>query len=182
MSVNRRELLPILAAGLAAPVSGQHFHASTDPLLATDQYKLRFFDATEHRQLDCLAEMIIPADATSGGAHDAHVANYIDLVVSYEKTSHQKVWREGLKSINEASRSRFGKPILELSPAQRDTVLSPMAAQEENPGTPEEHFFVLLKNMVIDGYRISPVGMTQWMGWKGHPGGLYPGCDDHTKP
>src|SRR5712692_9203928 len=62
----RRDLLKITIAGAIAA-----------PLAAAEQPP-KFFTPEEFQMVDQLAELIIPADDHSPGAHDAQVAAYID--------------------------------------------------------------------------------------------------------
>src|SRR5690242_10226740 len=59
-------------------------------------YKLQFFTEDENAVLDQLAEMIIPADGHSPGAHAAQVSLFIDLMVGTGDEGTKSQWRNGL--------------------------------------------------------------------------------------
>src|SRR3989442_416998 len=114
--MERRDLFKILAASAAASqASAQHQHGAAAPDLTS--YKTRFFSAAEYETLDRLCEIIIPADEHSPGARQAQVRYFIDVMVRYADPQNQKRWRAGLKAVEDAARSDFGKPFIECSPA-----------------------------------------------------------------
>src|SRR6202041_1905228 len=97
-------------------------------------YTLQFFNEEESRLLDHLMEMIIPADDHSPGAHEAGTNLFADLMVATSKPAVKKQWRDGIELIREEA---AGSSLAE--------VLRKAAANEENPQTDLERFFVLLK-------------------------------------
>jgi gluconate 2-dehydrogenase gamma chain len=170
--MDRRELFPILAAAAVVPLEAQHEHHKP-ALVSTDKYKLQAFSAEQNEALDQLADIILPRDASSGGAHDARVSQYIDLV-AFHVPAVKAAFEEGLREMDSLAQSRFGHPLSHLDRAQRTTLLEIASAHELAPTNPLERFFELLKFHTVEGYRLSHIGQTEWMGYKPHPPGLYP--------
>jgi gluconate 2-dehydrogenase gamma chain len=169
MDIDRRTALALLGAGvLPANLAAAQHQAHT---LKADakEYKLQFFTTKENELLDQVAEMILPADDHSPGAHEAKVSLYIDLVVANSPESTQRQWKERL----EAFAREFGK----LTGAEQQALLNRLAAVEKHPDSPAEHFFADLKSATLFGYYTSQVGLVKELGYMGNavlPG--FPGC------
>jgi len=140
--MHRRDLIKLSAgAALVAKAAAPH----------------RFFTEAEYQVVDQLTEMIIPADAKSGGAKSARVADYIDarLAEAFLPEDRER-WRTGLK------------PFVDASADQRGALLARIAASEKNPQTAEEHFFAVLKGATIQGYYTSKIGIHDELDYKGN--------------
>jgi hypothetical protein len=123
-----------------------------------------------------LAERIIPQTDTPG-ARGALVHQYIDWVLSEDTAEAQRAFVAGLEWIDAESRSRFGKPFLELGAAEGHELLSRLASAAESSGgaspaeTPGEvgvAFFRDLKLRTIHGYYRSEIGMLDELGYDGN--------------
>ena len=142
-------------------------HMEAAPAVPTaTTYTLRFFSEEESRLLDQLMEMIIPADEHSPGAHVAQTNLFADLMVATSDQAVKKQWQDGIRLMrDEANRSS-------LSEALRRA-----AANEENPTSDLERFFVLLKQMTVNGYYTSATGIHQDMEYVGNAYlGAFPAC------
>ena len=113
-------------------------------------YKLQFFTPAENELLDHLSEIIIPADAHSPGAHAAQVSLFADWMVATGDDAVKTQWRDGLRLFREAA----------VNSSLADAVAQ-AAAKEENPTTDFERFFVVLKQMTVNGYYTSKIGIDQ---------------------
>jgi Gluconate 2-dehydrogenase subunit 3 len=120
-------------------------------------YTLQFFSDEESHLLDQLMEIIIPADDHSPGAHEARTNLFADLMVATGNPAVQKQWHDGLRLIREQS---TGSSLAEA--------LRSAAANEENPKTDVERFFVLLKQMTVHGYYTSATGIHTEMEYIGN--------------
>jgi hypothetical protein len=118
-------------------------------------YTLQFFTEEESRVLDQLMEMIIPTDEHSPGAHEAATNLFADLMVTTSDPAIQKQWRDGIRLFRED-----GSSLAET--------LRRAAANEENPKTGLELFFVSLKQMTINGYYTSTTGIHKEMEYVGN--------------
>jgi hypothetical protein len=179
MALERRDLIQILGAGLAGSGAaiGQkgHQHARVPPA----PYTPRALTAGEYRDVDNLVEIILPADETSPGAHDAGVARYIDLVLMYGNKETMASWRSGLEAVNAVAREAHGRPFSEITREQATEIVGTMAANETNPVTELDHFFVAVKRLALEAFYLSSAGK-QSLGYKGDTAILnFRGCTGH---
>ncbi|HET7250797.1 MAG TPA: gluconate 2-dehydrogenase subunit 3 family protein [Gemmatimonadales bacterium] len=163
--LSRREMLGLTAAAVAAtPLVKLPADA-----VVTATPPGKFLTAAELALVDELTELIIPTDDHSPGAKAAGVAAYIDYRLSISvEPDWQAKWRTGLKAVNGLSRDLNGKAFMDATAEQRVAVLTKMAAGEENPKTPEEHFFNELKRWTVTGYYTSSIGIHQDQEYKGN--------------
>ena len=183
MTVSRREALKLAAAAAAAPLlpglgdvpaSAARAAAAAAPRVAAG----RFFSAPEMAVLDELVEMIIPADAHSGGARAAGVAAYIDgRLAEYDPAipvlgADRERWKAGLATVEALSRETSGKSFAETTAAERTALLEriarPLLEREVPAEEPGQRFFVELKSWTARGYYTSRVGIHDEMEYKGN--------------
>ena len=180
--MKRRNALRLIAIGGAAPLAAQHAgHGSSS---AAAPGELRFFSHEQHALVDCVAEMIIPADERSGGAREAQVATFIDDLVADLEPSVRQSWTDGLAALDAEARSRFDAPFAEASAEHRDQILAELAAAEDGPRSELEKLFVQIKRQTISGYYTSKVGLLTELEYKGGvPLAEYELCThpEHTK-
>jgi len=168
--MQRRTLLKVVALGALAarldatsPAAG--FPDEGAAWTAAD-YRPAFFTAEEITQLDNIMEMIIPADQHSGGARAARVSYFADRMVSTGSEVGKTEWREGLRLLRQEAANS--------TPA---AVLARAAAGETRPQTDLERFFVTLKQMTVNGYYSSEVGIHQELDYQGNTYvAEFPGC------
>lgn len=170
--MKRRTALRIIALGAITPsldAMGATTHCAmpADTAWTPGDYKLQFFTPVENQLVDQLAEMIIPADSHSPGAHAAQVSLFADLMVATSDEAAKTQWRDGLRLFQEAA----AKSSLAEALAQA-------AANEERPTTDLERFFVALKLMTVDGYYTSKIGIDQDLEYLGNTYlDSFPGCE-----
>jgi hypothetical protein len=165
--MERRELFKIITAGaLVPPAAAQtaHHHAAAPAASQREP----FFTAAEHGVLDRLADIIIPADEQSPGAHDAGVVRYLDVFAAVAAAPRRQQWRQGLAAVDALAQGRFGHGFAACTRPQQEEIVGVMAAHEGAPQTDVERFFEILKPAVVDGYRFSETGVKQYMGWVGN--------------
>ncbi|MGC2404213.1 MAG: gluconate 2-dehydrogenase subunit 3 family protein [Acidobacteriaceae bacterium] len=136
-------------------------------------YTQRFFTEEESRLLDQVMEMIIPADAHSPGAHEAQTNLFADLMVALSAAAVQQQWRDGIRMIREESEH-----------SSLADALHKASLNEEDPKSDLDRFFVVLKQMTVDGYYTSAIGIHKDMGYIGNAYlGAFPGCShpEHEK-
>ena len=133
---------------------------------AATAYTLQFFSEEESGVLDQLMEMIIPADEHSPGAHVAQTNLFADLMVATSDQAVKKQWQDGIRLMREeANRSSLSEALQQA------------AANEENPTSDLERFFVSLKQMTVNGYYTSATGIHQDMEYVGNAYlGAFPAC------
>jgi Gluconate 2-dehydrogenase subunit 3 len=120
-------------------------------------YTLKFFADDESRLLDQLMELIIPADDHSPGARAAQTNLFADLMVASSNDAVKKQWRDGIRLIREDAMASSLADALHRA-----------AANEENPKTDLDRFFVLLKQMTVNGYYTSATGIHNDMEYIGN--------------
>ena len=173
--MERRTALKIVALsaltknlGTASAATTEHcaMPAGTAWSAAQDSYKLQFFTEDENALVDQLSELIIPADSHSPGAHAAQVSLFADLMIATGDEPTKTQWRNGLALIQaEAKKSSVSDGLAQA------------ARLSETPSSEMGQFFVTLKNMTIEGYYTSEIGIHQEMGYIGNTYlAEFPGC------
>lgn len=164
--MKRRTVLKIVALGAIVPTEWHTGEENEALAWAAGDYRLRFFTAEEASLTDKLMEMIIPADKHSPGAHAAEVSLFADLMVATSSDDVKAEWRKGLRSMQaEAAGSSLAE------------ALAKVAKHEGHPQTELERFFTTLKEMTVNGYYTSAIGIHQDLRYQGNtylPS--FPGC------
>ena len=165
--MDRRNLFQIVGAAAAA-----------EPLEAFQRavpYSPKFFRPDEAFAVDRLADIIIPKDAKSGGAAEAGVIKYIDLMVHYGEPAQQKAWRDGIAGVEADAKKRFGKSFQAITRPQQEQILAAMAVKEN------EGFFATLKRLTVEAYHYSSLHWKQNMGrGMSVAQAQFPGCTHKT--
>jgi hypothetical protein len=135
--------------------------------------------------LDEVAETILPA-TDSPGAKDAKVGQFMTVIVRDCYTQpEQKVFIEGMKKLNDASKQKNGKTFMDSTPEQRHDLLVQldkeqkdyMATRKKDDPT---HYFRMMKELTLWGYFTSEPGATKALRYVAVPG-KYIGCMDYKK-
>ena len=160
--MERRTALKIIALGTMTPQldalgSAAHCAMPEGTAWTPADYTLQFFTPAENELMDQLAEIIIPADAHSPGAHAARVSLFADLMVATSNDAVKEQWRDGLRLFRESS--------AKSSPAE---AVAQAAANEEHPSTELEHLFIVLKGMTVNGYYTSEIGIHRELEYVGN--------------
>jgi hypothetical protein len=167
----------------ASPVAAQTPQAETKAAApATAEHKTagHFFTPAQHTTVEELTETIIPKDDHSGGAKDAKVADFIDATLRDTTDDQQKtLWREGLRLVDSMSQHYFGKSFAAVTPEQRIEMLTVLSDNTHLTDLPEVRFFNDLKELTVEGYYTSKLGIHDELGYKGNRIlKEYVGCDD----
>lgn len=164
--MERRTALKIVALSAFSTTLASSSDAAF--LWSPDSYQLRFFTQEENQLLDQLMEIIIPADAHSPGAHAAKVSLFADWMVSTSDEAVQTKWRENLRLLRQTA--AHSSPVEALAEA---------AKHESHPQTALGHFFVDLKQMTVNGYYTSAIGIHQDLEYQGNTYlAAFPGCQN----
>ena len=187
--IGRRQTLKYLGL-LAGTAAGRDFLAAWLPSAATSSaqaatpetpYSPHFFKPEELKTVEILTELIIPSDETPG-AREAQVARFIDFVVSSAaefRPGMQSEWIDGLQQLDRLSRDRYGRPFAEAAGRDREALLTEISLPERQPGAehPAFPFYSLVKEMTVDGFYSSRVGLIDVLGYKGLAVmSEFPGC------
>jgi hypothetical protein len=165
------------------------------------------FTAADVALLDEIAETILPETSTPG-AKAARTGAFMALMVTDVYTDrNQQVFRDGLRSVDEACRRAHGTAFMQATPAERLAVVealdreqqqvmdarvpapsnrapAPSALAQENSSElrrtdPEPaHYFRMMKELALLGYFTSEIGCTKAMRYIESPGRFDP-CAPH---
>lgn len=188
---DRRQWLKTSAAALGASLlpgqvmSAEVAEPKTAPLApqgkpSETRSAARFFTHPEYTLIEELSETIIPADGHSGGAKAAKVADYVEQVLHESIDDNRRSnWREGLRLVDLMSQHYNGKSFVDSSSEQRIAVLTVLSDNDQMTELAEIRFFRDLKNLTIQGYYTSEIGIHDDQEYKGNRILVeYVGCDD----
>lgn len=173
-TVTRRDAIKTFALGVGALTAPGLSEAAWAQAVAVRQQGagaaagLKFFTQAQHRTVDVLSELIIPADEHSPGASAAKVADFIDLLLSGALDKDQAIWRRGLDALDDTTMDRWKRPFVDCTPDQQTTLLTEISRREEDPRTALEKLFVEVKERTIQGYYTSEIGIHKELGYKGN--------------
>jgi hypothetical protein len=181
-TISRRTALKVLAVGVGAagalPIldtdaQGQQEHPgmamgqATAPGVGATETP-RFFTLQEMATIATIADLIIPTDEHSPGAKAAGVAGFIDSIVAESPEETKGLWREGLAAVERLSQQQFSATFNSTSHEQQISLLKTISRSERKPTKIEEHFFVAIKGLTVDGYYTSQIGIHQDLQYKGN--------------
>lgn len=180
-NVSRRDALKGIAVGLGTslPVLNtnvlgndhehQHDgHKAAAPAAAKKAVAPKFFKADQMALIATISELIIPTDDHSPGAIAAEVPAFIDLMINESPAETKKLWTDGLAAVDAMSQSNNKAAFNKASKDQQIALLTAISKNEAKPSTTEEKFFKAIKNMTIDGYYTSKIGIHQELKYKGN--------------
>lgn len=168
-SIERREVLRMLA--VAAGVAGfpgfcRWTFACGRPHDAIAQIKPAaylplFFSPGEYATIERLADIIIPADDTTG-ASQAGVSEFIDLMASRDE-SLQRGFRSGLGWLDAHSLKTSGNSFLGMTPGQQTSLLESVAYKTKFRAGDERgrEFFSFVREYTVMGFYTSEVGLKE---------------------
>ena len=160
--IERRRLLQLASASVLADrfdflVAQSCTNANHGSTTDTKPYTVQFFSPEEMALLDRAMEAILPADEHSPGAHEAQTSLSADLIVSNSPDDVKQDWRAGLRLL-----------ASELKNSTLTEWLDRAAAKEHNPDSVLDLFFVKLKQMTVEGYYTSRIGIGQDLQYQGN--------------
>ena len=162
LRIERRRLLQLASAGiLAARLPALEAQTCTNAnhgsLTQKTPYTAQFFTADELALLDRAMDAILPADEHSSGAHEAQVPLFADLMVATSPDDVKQDWRSGLRLL-----------AAEIESSSLTAWLATAVANERDPQTVLDVFFVKLKQMTVEGYYTSDVGIHGELQYQGN--------------
>jgi len=169
--LSRRALLRTIGASLAMGGSGAgllsaqdagHVHHAVAADRAKGDYKPKAFTPHEYATLRRLAELIMPPDEHSKGALDAGAPEFIDLLSSHNDEL-ASIFTGGIGWLDEQMRHRYQAAFVDAHPDQQIQMLDLIAYRKNAAEHPElgpgVRFFDWARNLVVDAYYTSKVGM-----------------------
>ena len=137
------------------------------------------FSASEMALLDEIADTILPTTSTPG-AKAAGVGPFMAVMVTdvYD-SGQQKIFRNGLATLERECRKLHGTDFMTATPAQRTALLEQLDREQyeytrhhaEGAGP---HYFRMMKELSLLGYFTSEIGYTQAMRYTETPGRFDP--------
>jgi hypothetical protein len=198
--VTRREALlhvTTLLGGFAL-VGGDRLLASSglDLRSAAFSSAVGDFTPTDIAFLDEVAETILPETKTPG-AKAAKTGAFMALMVTdaYDEAD-QKIFRDGMRTLDEICKRSHSATFVDATPAQRLAVLEQLDREQKTfmdaragtstsraPAPPQPqgpvHYFRMMKELALLGYFTSEIGYTQAMRYVEAPGRFDP-CAPHS--
>jgi len=188
--IGRREAIKDIAVGVGAVSSlpildnigraegGHHHHVAAPLVIETVTPKAPgFFDKHQYATITELASLIIPTDE-SPEAREAKVNEYIDMIVGESASDIKKTYLDGLAWLDKTSVERHNKKFIDLTNDQQVAILTEIS-QVKDPGPDNEvqtKFFKAIKNITIDGFYTSKIGIEE-LGYIGNTVlDEFPGC------
>jgi len=194
--MDRRELLKMIAALTGGVVIGGEVFLTG--CKTNDTTVAASFSKDDIAFLDEVAETILPKTNTPG-AKDAAVGQLMTIIVNdcYE-AGNQKVFHEGIKQLDEASKKMYNEGFMKLTPEKRqdllvsldretkeyqkkkdefDKVQSEKEKAETGKGnadfkkeTMAPHYFTMMKQLTLLGFFTSKPGATEALRYVAVPG------------
>lgn len=184
--MNRREALSSVALLLGGTIVGAEMFLSgcTNADKSIGVAGLNF-SPDDISFLDEVGDTIIPATDTPG-AKDAKIGDFMHTIVrDCYNEKQQKIFVDGMGTLNQASKQKNGKYFLEASPVDRKALLIELDKEQaaymakKKPEDPA-HYFRMMKELTIWGYFTSEPGATQALRYIAVPG-RYEGCIPYKK-
>lgn len=144
------------------------------------------FTADDIALLDDIADTILPDTPKSPGAKAAKTGAFMALMVtdSYSPED-QKIFRDGMTALNEASKKANGGATFSSASASQRTALLTALDKEQfdfqkvRKDQPQ-HYFRMMKELSMLGFFTSEIGYKKAMRYVESPGPFKP-CEPYTK-
>ena len=182
VSIDRREAIRRVSAllGGVAFVGGSALLTACEKERTPDSSgPVGTFAPTEVAFLDEIADTILPETKTPG-AKAANTGAFMALMVTdCYKDADQKIFRDGMKQLDDASLKASGKSFVQASPQERLTLLESIDREQKKymddrkDGAPS-HYFRMMKELAMLGYFTSEIGYTQAQRYAESPGRFDP--------
>ena len=201
MTITRRDVMQRVAAmlGGAALVGGDRllaFSFDDEAFARAMAQGVGEFTAADVALLDEIAETILPETSTPG-AKAAKTGAFMALMVTdvYSEAA-QRVFGNGMRSVDEACRRAHGTPFMQATPAQRLAVVEALDREQNQvmdarvpapsnrapaPSASNDepaHYFRMMKELALLGYFTSEIGCTKALRYIEAPGRFDP-CAPH---
>lgn len=143
------------------------------------------FSADDISYLDEIAETILPETSTPG-AKAAGVGTFMTVMVNdCYTTDDQKIFRDGMNTLNKEFDEKYDKSFVDGTPEQRHEFLveldkSHREYMSNKKADEPAHYFRMFKELTLLGYFTSEVGSTQALRYVESPG-KYEGCIPYKK-
>ena len=177
--MNRREALSAVSFLLGGSVIGAEAFLSG---CSSPKADMGLLSAEDISLLDEVGETILPATASSPGAKETMIGQFMKTIVSdCYKEDEQKIFKDGIVKLQEKSNQTYGKEFLRISAEERHDLLVALDAEAKNynntrkPEDPSHHYYTMMKQLTLWGYFTSEAGMTKALRHVAVPG-RYESC------
>jgi len=188
--MQRRDALKFLATGAVATAAAPELFAFFQEAHPASGYALRTLNPHQNATVVMMTDVILPQTDTPG-AKGAKVNEFIDVILTdWATDAERKRFLAGLANVDERSTTLYGKPLVDCTRAQQESLLRAMDeewAREEYIPKPHttgyqkrdqqllDSFFGDFKRLTLVGYYTSEIGFTQELKKVIIPGS-YHGC------
>lgn len=161
--MKRREAVQYISILLGGTLVGADaFLSGCKTNTSTDQN----FTEDDVAYLDEVSNTILPDTATPG-AKAAKVGQFMTVMVNdcYEEKD-QKIFHEGMKKLNDASKKAYDNSFMKLNDQQRHDLLVTLDNEQKNYSKNKKkedpaHYFRMMKELTLLGYFTSEIGSTK---------------------
>lgn len=181
--MNRRDALSSVALLLGGTIVGSKAFLLSGCSSSPEKVN-ELFNVKDVALLDEIAETIIPETDTPGAKAAATGAFMALMVQDCYTPDEQKVFLDGLKTVDQIAADKYAKKFIDLNKDQRKALL--MEVDKENKGYDKSkngdkpHYFRMMKELTMLGYFTSEVGATQQLTYVEVPG-RWDACIDYKK-
>jgi gluconate 2-dehydrogenase gamma chain len=132
----------------------------------------RVFSAGQKRTLEAFLDRLCPRDELGPGAVEIGAQDYIEAQLSDYLAPEKQTFLDGLAAVDAYARQSQGSPLADLSPEQRDEVLTDIDSGKAPQNT--RTFFNRARRLMLEGMFGDPHygGNKNFAGWDliGYPG------------
>ncbi|WP_298504437.1 gluconate 2-dehydrogenase subunit 3 family protein [uncultured Maribacter sp.] len=141
-----------------------------------------FFNLHEKESLGVLCNLVLPANATIGGAIEAEVPDFIEFMAK-DIPEYQPTLRGGLMWLDHKSNADFQAEFKTITEIQQKEILDTLAYPDidvpEKERPLEIQFFSLVRNLTLTGYYTSKIGIED-IGYKGNMPNVWDGVPEEV--
>jgi hypothetical protein len=145
---------------------------------ASAPYQPKIFNPHEWKTVHVLCDLIIPADEHSASATAAGVPEFIDDWLDFKRGNLLPTVRGGLTWLDIECNRLFGTDFIDSTSSQKNQILDRIAYPKK--AAPEDAsavaFFNQLRDLVVDGFFTSEIGIRDLPYLGNEPGAEWQGC------
>ncbi|RZK72832.1 MAG: gluconate 2-dehydrogenase subunit 3 family protein [Pedobacter sp.] len=180
--MNRREALSAVGLLLGGTIIGSEVFLTG--CSSSPEKVNQLFNVKDVALMDEIAETIIP-ETNTPGAKAAKTGEFMAIMVQDCYTAdEQKVFLDGLKTIDKTAGDQYSKKFIDLDKDQRKALLIGIDKEnkdyDQSKNGDKPHYFRMMKELTMLGYFTSEVGGTQQLTYVEVPG-RWDACIDYKK-
>jgi hypothetical protein len=179
--MNRRDALAATAALMGSAIIGSQAFLSG---CTGKELKLEGFSPEVLSLLDEIGETMLPASASSPGAKEARIGEFMKVMVTdCYSPDEQKKFFDGITTVQQVARKNYDADFVSLNAEQKTSLMLAFdqeARKVENGDDGSAHFFTMLHQLTVWGFFSSEPGATKALRFVPIPG-RYDGCVPYVK-